>query len=234
MSNSRAFSSEAWRDVGLVVFDVDGTLYGQHALRMIMARDLFLHALEFRSLTVLKVVGSYRRLRERLAHNEQPYFESRIVAEVAVETGRTENQVRMIIAEWIESRPLYYLRRYRFSGLVDIFDGLRRHGKIVGILSDYPAHAKLHALDLVADIVVSPAEEDGGLLKPHPLGLQRLMEQSGVEPTRTLMIGDRVDRDGLAATRAGVRWLLRSSWPRRECQTFRSFEDPLFAPLLVR
>ena len=39
-----AFQPSDWKDIRLVVFDVDGTLYRQRPLRLRMARDLVLHA----------------------------------------------------------------------------------------------------------------------------------------------------------------------------------------------
>jgi len=35
-----------WSEIKLVVFDVDGTLYDQHALRMQMVRDMLLNAIQ--------------------------------------------------------------------------------------------------------------------------------------------------------------------------------------------
>ena len=45
---------------------------------------------------------------------------------------------------------------------------------------------------------------------------------------------DRIDRDGVAASRAGMRALIRSSRPHPDYGTFRAYDDPVFRPLLVR
>jgi len=92
--------------------------------------------------------------------------------------------------------------------------------------------AKLEAMQLSADVVVSATDDDVGVLKPHPLGLERLMQRAGVPPGATLVIGDRVERDGIAAQRAGARCLIRSAKLRPGWQTFARFDDPVFAPAI--
>jgi HAD superfamily hydrolase (TIGR01549 family) len=110
---------------------------------------------------------------------------------------------------------------------------LRRSGKSIGILSDYPAEAKLEALGLTANYVVFAGDEDIGLLKPHPRGLESLIAAAGVKPHQTMVIGDRVDRDGLVARRAGAQALIRSSKPIEGWQTFARFDEALFSPFLA-
>ena len=45
------FTPADWRDIRLVAFDVDGTLYSQRPLRLRMARDMVLHSVTKRDLT---------------------------------------------------------------------------------------------------------------------------------------------------------------------------------------
>jgi FMN phosphatase YigB (HAD superfamily) len=88
-------------------------------------------------------------------------------------------------------------------------------------------------LGLKADHIVSAEDQAIGVLKPNPKGLIALMRAAGADPGTTVLIGDRPDRDGLAARRAGVRAMIRSRRPLPGWQTFASFDDPLFGPLLV-
>ena len=85
-------------------------------------------------------------------------------------------------------------------------------------------------MGLAANHVV--AASDVGLLKPHVRGLQSLMAAASAAACETLYIGDRVDRDGVAGQRAGVRTLIRSSRPIAAFQTFKTFHDPLFNPFI--
>ena len=221
-----------WRGIELVAFDVDGTLYNQRALRLRMAKELLWHAVRRRDLAILEVIRAYRRTREQLSDEELGDFEPELVRRTAAATGRDDATVRAIALEWLEQRPLVHLASCRYDGLVELFGALKRSGKIVGALSDYPARDKLAAMGLAVDLVVSATDADVGRLKPHPLGLQQLMRRAGVAPAATLLIGDRVERDGHAAARAGTRCLIRSGRPRSPWQVIERFNDPLFAPLL--
>lgn len=233
MKADAPFGAKDWDTVALVVFDVDGTLYDQRALRLRMACELLWHAARRRDLQVAAVLRRYRQLREQFGREEQPGFESQLVAATAAAAGCTAPQVQAIVDEWILRRPLPFLARYRYPGLIDLFAGLRRSGRTVGVLSDYPAAAKLRALGLEADLVVSAGDADVQALKPHPRGLQCLMQRASARAAQTLVIGDRIDRDGLVARRLGARCLIRSASRAAGWQTFARFDGPLFAPVLA-
>jgi FMN phosphatase YigB (HAD superfamily) len=222
-----------WDRIRLVVFDMDGTLYRQRPLRIRMARDLVLHTLVKRDLTPVAVLARYRRIRERLGDEQAIDFEHALISQTADATANSSDDVRAIVSEWIEQRPLTYLAACRYPGVPELFAGLRRSGRSIGILSDYPAKAKLEALGLVADHVVCAGDEGIGCLKPHPKGLAFLIAAAGAKPEDTLVIGDRVDRDGLVARRVGAQALIRSSNPIEGWQTFASFDDAVFAPMLA-
>jgi putative hydrolase of the HAD superfamily len=222
-----------WGTIRLAVFDVDGTLYRQKPLRLRMARDMLLHAVRRRDWTHLMVLRAYRRLREEIGDAETDGFDPVLTERTAAATGTSAMHVRTIVAEWMEERPLRHIAACGYSGLPELFDGLRSHGKRVGILSDYPAHGKLAQLKLAADHVAWAGEPDIGILKPHPRGLQHLMALAGVEPEQTVLIGDRAERDGMAARRAGAHALIRSDKPLPGWITFRRFDDPVFAPMLA-
>ncbi len=222
-----------WATIGLVVFDVDGTLYDQRPLRLRMARDLLIHsALRFDRST-LRILSAYRRIREELGDAEVADFEPVLIERTAAATGCAPAAVRAAVDDWIERRPLPYLMACRYPGVGELFAALRRREKAVGILSDYPATAKVAALGLAADVVVSAGDDAVRRLKPDPRGLEHLLATTGIRPEAAVMIGDRVERDGAIAVRVGMRALIRSSQPIAGWQTFRRFDDPLFAPLLA-
>ena len=223
-----------WDDIRLAVFDVDGTLYRQSTLRLRMARDMLVQALATRSWTHVKVLSRYRSLREELGEAETDGFDPLLVSRTAEVTGTPPKAVQAIVAEWMERRPLRYMERCRYDGITDLFAGLRSAGKQIGVLSDYPVTEKLAALGLAADHVACAGDEGVGILKPHPRGLQHLIGMAGVGSSQTVLIGDRVERDGHAARRAGAQALIRSDKPIDGWLTFRRFDDPLFGPVLQR
>ena len=220
-----------WADIELVVFDVDGALYNQRSLRMRMARDVGVHAARTRSIKLISVLRTYRHIREQLADDEAEDFETALIAQTSSIECCPPQTIRMMVDEWIEERPLPYLARCRYPGLQNLFSAFRRKKKIVGILSDYPADAKLAALGLSADLVISARDDRVRILKPHPRGLH-LLAEARVEPQSAVLIGDRLERDGFAAQRAGLRALIRSSNPIGGWHTFASYDGPMFSTIL--
>jgi FMN phosphatase YigB (HAD superfamily) len=232
MRQSHLWARTDWDGVRLVVFDVDGTLYRQRPLRVRIARDLVAHVIWKRDLKVVSVLAKYRHVRERLGNEQVVDFDRLLIAETAAATASSLEVVRAIVFEWIEVRPLSYLARCIYPGVPELFEGLRRQGKSIGILSDYPANEKLATMGLTANHVVSAGDDGVRVLKPHPRGLECLMAAAGAAADETVVIGDRADRDGLVARRAGARALIRSSKPVKGYQTFQRYDDEVFAPLL--
>jgi HAD superfamily hydrolase (TIGR01549 family) len=218
-----------WGEIRLVVFDVDGTLYDQRGLRFRMLREMLLSSMRSRDVVFISILRAYRRIREDLGDALHEDFEGELNRRTADLVGCSEQLVRSTTEEWLELRPLRHLIGYRYSHLTELFQGLRKHAIQIGILSDYPARRKLEALKLDADVIVSAGDEDVRILKPHPRGLQVLMSRAATNPAQTILIGDRPERDGLAAQSANVQVLIRSrksivGWP-----TFERYDDPLFS-----
>lgn len=220
-----------WDRIDLVVFDVDGTLYDAARLRRAMWGHLLTAAWRERSLRTLQVLGTFRRVREALAQEDCADFLTAQYTRTADRTGCDETQVRALVHEWMQQRPLPLLRACRWPQVQAVFAGLRAAGKPVWALSDYPAADKLDALGLQVEGAVSATDADVARLKPDPRGLRAILARTGVPAARALMIGDRMDRDAAAARRAGVpAWILsRRSAPG--VRSFRGYDDPVFGPV---
>lgn len=217
----------------LVVFDLDGTLYDQRCLRRRMLWELGRHCLRRpRDLKILEIIAEFRRARERLAEDGAQGIGRLQYERPAATLGIQPREVSEVVGLWMEQRPLKHLPRCRYPGIEELFEQLRGSGVLVGVLSDYPVREKLRALDLVADITASAAEPEIDRLKPHPAGLEYLMARAGVAPDECLLIGDREDRDGACARRAGVDYLIkaRSSGPPHQ---FRHYRELLSAQVEV-
>lgn len=223
-----------WGCIDLVVFDVDGTLYDAARLRRAMLVMLLAESWRTRSLHALRTLHAFRCEREALAEEGDAEFLHLQYPRTARRLDCTSAQVRAVVREWMEQRPLPLLRACRRPGVAQVFDGLRAAGKRIGVLSDYPAQDKLQALDLAADLVVSAGDAGIGRLKPNPRGLHTLMLRAGVPPSRTLVVGDRLDRDVAVARRVGAHALLLARSAPQDVDCLRSFEDPALRPLLQR
>lgn len=209
-----------WEGIDLVIFDMDGTLYDQNQMRTYM----FMQILGSRDLDILMTIRAFRKTREVLA-GESNDFRTRQYEITASIRRCSVAHVRQVVEEWIEKRPLPFLYRCKFDGVDQLFHALRASGKRIAVFSDYPVQAKLTALGLGADILVSACDERVCRLKPNPAGLQRILEISGVSAMTALMIGDRVDKDWEAARLIGMRALIRSRRRRAHVDTFQSFNN---------
>ena len=222
----------AWDGIDLVVFDVDGTLYDQRRLRPAMLGLLLADALRTRSLATLRMLRTFRRVRESLGDAPVEAFMQEQYARTALRHGMRAEDVERLASEWLERKPLPMLAACRYPHVDALFAALLRSGRQVAVFSDYPAAAKLEALGLQVDHVVCATDPHIGRLKPDPAGLVAIMRACGAAPQRTLMVGDRADRDGAAARRAGAHALIRSARPIPGHLTFRSFDERVFRPVM--
>ena len=218
-----------WDRYRLVIFDMDGTLYRQRPVQVAMAAKLLADALLTRRTTTLRTVRAFRHCRETLLDGSTDLARDQYAVSAGM-LGTTAEAVRAVTERWIEQEPLGILGRHRLAGVAELFASLRERGKTIAILSDYPAAAKLAALGLDAHFIACATDPDINRLKPHPRGIETLLQRAGVNREQCLMIGDRDDRDGEAARRAGVDCLILS---RRASAAnhFCHYNDPRFAAL---
>jgi HAD superfamily hydrolase (TIGR01549 family) len=218
-----------WSRIRVVVFDVDGTLYDQRPLRRRMWLALIAHCLARpRDVAVLRTLRLFRRLREELAEEASEGIGRLQYERPASLLGLSPEAVQLAVETWMHQRPLPLLRRCRYPGVARVFETLRASGRTIAIFSDYPAGAKLKALGLRADIEVCATDADVQRLKPHPLGLQRVLERAGAGPQECLYIGDRDERDGACARCLGVAYLHKVAAPGASLPgAFRDFDELL-------
>jgi len=187
-----------------VIFDVDGTIYSQRALRLrIVPRLAAAHwskpAAGMRSLQVLR---AYREAHEELRNRE---YSADLQVELAARKCRRDvDDVRAVIAEWFDAMPLGLLAGCVYPELPGFLDFLQQRRIALGVFSDYPAGAKLGAMGLAGRFSQMLCAADAGRQKPDPAGVLAVAAAMGLEPRRALYLGDRsIDME--AAARAGMR-----------------------------
>jgi putative hydrolase of the HAD superfamily len=197
-----------------VLFDVDGTLYHQTPVRALMAAELALRiASDVRTGSrIARVLRTFRRVREELRALGCPAapLEELQFARAAERLGETPAFVRKTVEEWMFRRPVGYIRWSRRSAVASLVGRLRRRRVTLGVLSDYPADAKLHSLGLdnVFSIVACTSDSAINAFKPHPRGFLHACAVLGVAPAETAYVGDRADVDAAGAHAAGMRCYL--------------------------
>lgn len=201
----------AQRRIRAVLFDVDGTLYVQPPLRLIMACEMALAYATARTnheRRFARRVAAFRRSREQLradvgtadclAHRQYS-----VVSE-QLKCGREE--VERAVREWMHERPLKWLKYCRRSGLIHCLDALAASGIRLGVFSDYPAEEKLAALGIRDrfDFALSATDPEIDALKPHPKGFLEAIRRWNVRAEEVLYVGDRIEVDAAGALAAGM------------------------------
>jgi HAD superfamily hydrolase (TIGR01549 family) len=204
-----------------VLFDVDGTLYSQPPLRAAMALELaarFLRPSRARATArVVRTLRTFRRVREGLPARGRPVerLERLQVAETARLLGVDAAEVEAVVSEWMQRRPLRYLRLCRRRGLRSLLRRLRALRVPCGVLSDYPAAEKLRALGVADEFspVLCTTDPSINALKPHPAGFLTACRTWRLAPEDVLYVGDRPTVDGAGAQAAGMPCCILGPYP---------------------
>ena len=192
-----------------VIFDVDGTLYDQRKLRrkisLEMLKFLFAHPT---GLSDLKILWDFRKVREKNASLIGGAIEERQFEWGAKASKVSVEKVRQVVQHWMFTRPLYHLEACCYPGVRELFFRLKEKNIPVGIFSDYPVQDKLMALSIEVDVMVSATDAEVDRLKPDPIGLVVVASKLKTPLKECLFIGDRDDKDGECARRAGMPYLI--------------------------
>ena len=194
-----------WTQIKLVIFDVDGTLYDQKALRRRMSLDLLRYVM-MRPWRVkdLLIIQRFRKQREALAHREVHPIDPR-----QYDLGHIadESTTKALIHRWIHTRPLKYLTDCTYPKARLLWTALDKKKIKTAVLSDYPVTEKLAAMGIRCAHPYTSEASAINVLKPHPKGIIYVLDDLGIPPDKALYIGDRTEVDGEAARRAGVAYL---------------------------
>ncbi|MDE7477787.1 MAG: HAD family hydrolase [Lachnospiraceae bacterium] len=203
----------------MVIFDLDGTLYYQRLFRLRIARYLagyiLMHPFHIKDFLIIK---KYREVREKWEDCEKECskksqyknlgLDDRQYQYVAEHMKTERSRVRKVIHTFMLETPLRFLPAYRDKLLSDMIDELHRRKRTVVIYSDYPVENKLKALGIKADACYTSSDERIGCMKPDPKGIAVILADTGCPAEDALMVGDRYEKDGLAAKRNGIDYII--------------------------
>ena len=185
-----------------VIADLDGTLYFKNPVRIAMLKEMALHCWRIGDFWI---VYKYRKL------YEQGYGEAERMARLPESAPRT-------IQEWMIDRPLPYVAKYRDDFLIMLLKQAMNAGVTVIVYSDYPVKEKLTAIDFTPDQAYSA--DDLGCMKPNAAGLARILKDQGIAPEECLIIGDRVEKDGMLAFNMGADHLILPLSQKARVETY--------------
>ena len=193
-------------DYSLYVFDLDGTLYDQPRLRVIMAvRLMVYYMLHPFSAGDLIILQHFRKVKDKRVSGSS---DEEVIRTVASDKNVEPDKVRKIVRKWIYEDPLSVIAKVKDTKLINRMEELRAKGKKVVIFSDYPSKDKLKAMGVIVDGMYDPDDPRIDEQKPSPKGLLTIMHDTGVCAEDILMIGDREEKDGMSAMAAGVDHLI--------------------------
>lgn len=190
-----------------VVFDLDGTLYYQKPFRIRMILYLLGHILRRpSSIGDIFLIKRYREVREKWETYEKTAsfpadmsLENRQYEFVAREKNVPAKRVEDAVHFFIQEAPLVLLPAYKDAILSEAIEQLKNKGISIVVYSDYPVEEKLRALGIKADFCFTSADEQINCMKPDPKGLQVILETLNLNAADAVMVGDRYEKDGLAA-----------------------------------
>ena len=194
----------------LVIWDLDGTLYFQKEFRLKMAMVL-IQKLVFspKHWKDAFVILKYRKLREKWdASDVGEGLEERQYAETGKSFRMSGIQVKQTITKWMLEEPLLHLKAYRDEKAAWIICNLQEKGIKTVVYSDYPTVDKLKALEISVQDSFAATDEVIGCMKPNPKGLEYIINKYQIAREDTVMIGDRMEKDGEVAKAVGIDYLI--------------------------
>jgi FMN phosphatase YigB (HAD superfamily) len=196
------------RELKAAIFDIDGTLYNQSRLRLLMM-SLMLRSLLKGELTIrdINTIRAFRKTRERISESESGDIDNLQFELTSKKMGNDAGDLRKLIGKWIYETPLRYIPRYKFPHLNEFLTYLRKNKVRIGFFSDYPPEKKLEALGVAADAFACSTDKSIDRFKPHPRGLVVVSQRLNVDMAKCILIGDRDEKDGRCAQRAGIPFL---------------------------
>ncbi len=177
------------------IVDLDGTLYFQIPVRLMMLAELMLYyVFHLSRLNDLRIIYRYRK------NHEKNICDFGILAR---QYQTNKKYVKDLIEEWMIKRPLKWIRIFADRKLLKILQD-----KKVIVYSDYPTDEKLQALEFVPTAQYFCDGISIKHYKPNPQGLEFISRKHNLLKDDILMIGDRMSHDGECAKRFGCKFLI--------------------------
>jgi putative hydrolase of the HAD superfamily len=200
--------SDSLKNIQLVVFDLDGTLYDQRKLRrrlyFLFLFNLFLGKIDIPD---LRIVAEFRKQREKHKGCSSASLEEDQFGWCVEKTGMPVKKIKETVEKLMFNLPLRLLKKALYPNVVSFIDLLRQNAIKTAVYSDYPVVEKLSALGIKVDRTFCSTHKNIAQLKPSKKGLDTICEVFKCDTNKAVYIGDREDTDGESARMAGVSFI---------------------------
>ncbi len=193
------------KDISVIAFDIDGTLYPSYSLNIRIVAYFLRH---------LRFYISYNKAR-RVLHRSAPLpdfyeYQSRVLADyLKCNPEKSKKLIQDIVYDGLKK---YFTKVKPFKGVKEVLPQLKAAGYRLAILSDFPPEQKgdLWGLYSLFDVVLG--SEQCGALKPskYPFGI--LARTLNVKEENILYVGNSVKYDVRGSKGAGMKSALIVPW----------------------
>jgi len=186
------------KDIKAVAFDIDGTLYPDYALNILVIPHFLLHARFFICYDIVR-----HKLRKHAQLQDLLIFQAQLLAEqLHITPQKAFKLIDRIIYKGL--RPYFKIIR-PFKHVHETFDAFSKAGLKIGILSDFPPEQKGTIWGLVDKCDVVMGSEKIGALKPSTYVFQVFAKKMGFKPQEILYVGNSIRSDIKGAKAAGMK-----------------------------
>ena len=189
---------EEFKDIKVVAFDIDGTLYPDYRLYL---------KIIFYFLKNVRFYVHFNNVR-KIMHKTAPLpdfyeYQARLLAE---ELKCTVPAAKEKIERIVYKGLMPYLERTKiFAHVEDTFVKIKESGRKIAILSDFPPSQKGNMWGLLKYCDLVLGSEEAGALKPSKFPFGMMSMKLGVKPEEILYVGNSVKYDVCGAKNAGMK-----------------------------
>lgn len=198
------------KNIKLVIFDVDGTLYDQKKLRNSMIWSLLgYYFLRPWRIKELLIIYHFRKERDKRAGFKSDNLQNEQYIWPAEKLSLPIDKIKPVIDKWIFNFPNKYLKDSLYPGVAAFFESLHKKNISIAIYSDYESKLKMESMGLKAELLVSSTDPHINAMKPLTKGLDYILNKFNItDKKQCLFIGDRDELDGECARQAGIPYLI--------------------------
>lgn len=190
-----------------VIFDLDGTLYDLHRMRLRMGCKLLAYC--FCHPNRVKdpfLVARFRKMRER---EEYASRDVKYLCELLDQSrSLTAGTSYRVVTYWMFEAALSVVKKEAYSEVLLFIRNFQRDGGRVYIYSDYPAEDKLRALGITpTGVFVSGSVSELAAQKPSEESMNYILSSIGLPRDSIFYVGDREDKDRISAEYAEIDYM---------------------------